>query len=65
MRIDSMKLAMAMVKAGNLNTITLAEKSGVSRATVSVIRSGKTVKPETVAKLAIALNCDPKDLLED
>ncbi len=43
----------------------LADKSGVSRATISAIEAEK-VEPQfsTIRKLAAALDCDPFDLTE-
>jgi putative transcriptional regulator len=42
----------------------LAELSGVSRVTLSAIRSGKSVAPNTAQKIAAALNVPLEELLE-
>ncbi|WP_312047566.1 helix-turn-helix domain-containing protein [Anaerotignum sp.] len=64
MRIDEIKLAVIMARK-KLNLTKLAELSGISRATLSLAKAGKRIKPETAAIIADALRCDVKDLLED
>ena len=41
----------------------LAEKAGVSRATIASIENGGQALGSTIRKLAKALNCDPADLM--
>lgn len=43
----------------------LAEKAGVSRATIIRLERGYSAVPPTLRKLADALNVDPAELLED
>ena len=44
----------------------LAERSGVHRNTISKLENGRGgAYPETIRKLAEALNVEPTDLLED
>ncbi len=44
----------------------LAEKSGVHRNTISKLENGRGgAYPETIRRLAEALNVEPTDLLED
>ena len=64
MKINSVKLAMAMARK-SVNVTKLAEKSHVSRATISYAKSGKDVSLDVVAKLAVALEIEVKDLLEE
>ncbi|MEA5058045.1 MAG: helix-turn-helix transcriptional regulator [Anaerotignum propionicum] len=64
MRIDEIKLAVIMAKK-KLNLTQVAELSGISRATLSLAKAGKRIKPETAAIIADALKCDVKELLED
>lgn len=64
MRIDRAKLAYYMAKM-DLKTNSLAELSGLSRATVSGIRCGKSCIYETVEKIADALEVNISDLVED
>lgn len=64
MRIDRVKLITEMAKK-NINTLELAEKSGVSRVTITAIRSGKTCRNATGICIANALNVSINDLLED
>lgn len=42
----------------------LAEKSGISRATISALENGhlKKTTTDTLLKLAAALNCSPSDI---
>jgi transcriptional regulator with XRE-family HTH domain len=42
----------------------LAAKAGVRRGTVNRIEQGKETSPPTVRKLADALSCEPRDLIE-
>lgn len=57
MRIDRVKFVAAMARA-ELKVCELAEKSGVSRPTITNIRSGKSCSPETARKLAAVLGPD-------
>jgi DNA-binding Xre family transcriptional regulator len=54
MRIEKEKLTIATANMG-WNFKTLAEKSGVSRTTISLILSGKTCRIDTALKIANAL----------
>ena len=54
MRIDRVKLIAEMARQ-DITTIKLAEKSGVSRVTVSAVRCGKACAPATAGKIAAAL----------
>lgn len=60
MRINRVKFAAALARA-DLNVKRLAEKAGVSRGTVTAVRTGKSCAPETAYKLAAVLG---KDILE-
>ena len=51
MRIDRKKLAVKMIDK-DLNVIQLSELSGLSRATISNVRCGKSCSKETVRKIA-------------
>lgn len=64
MRIDRAKLAYYMAKK-NMKVNSLVELSGLSRVTVSGIRSGKSCIYETVEKIADALDVDIFDLVEE
>ncbi|MEA4804794.1 helix-turn-helix transcriptional regulator [Acetobacterium wieringae] len=63
MRIDKMNLEIAMSEK-SLNFTKLAEKSKVSRATLSYINNGKSCRPEIVKRIATALGVDVSDLIE-
>lgn len=54
MRVNQKELLCAMFDKG-FNTIQLADKSGVSRATISNIRCGKSCSRDTLEKIAGAL----------
>lgn len=64
MRIDRKKLVCAMIDA-DLNTKQLAEKAGLSRATVCSVKNGKSCSGDTLDKLAIALKVKKSAILED
>lgn len=61
MRIDRVKFAMALARA-DLNVIQLAERSGLSRVTISNVKNGKTCSKETAQKLAKVLG---RDIIEN
>lgn len=54
MRIDRVKLAAEMARA-DLNVKRLSELSGLSRATVTGVKSGKSCSKDTADKLASVL----------
>ena len=54
MRIDRVKLAAEMARA-DLNVKRLSELSGLSRATVTGVKSGKSCSKDTAYKLAAVL----------
>ncbi len=60
MRINRVKFAAALVQ-NNLNGNQLAEKAGVSRGTVTAVRTGKSCSKETAEKLMAILG---RDILE-
>ena len=64
MKINRTKMELAMLNKG-WNFSALAEASGVSRATVSAIRNGKSPAPGTFLKLAAALGVSPAELVEE
>lgn len=64
MRVDRYKLLVKMAQK-DLTTIRLAELAGLSRMTISSIRSGKTCSIQTANKLARALNVDVTELLKE
>lgn len=54
MRLSREAIATAMIRL-DLNGNKLAEKAGVSRGTVTAVRSGKSCSTETAKKLAAVL----------
>lgn len=62
MRIDRVKLIAEMARQ-DITTIKLAEKSGVSRVTVSAVRCGKACAPATAGKLATALGIPVESII--
>lgn len=57
MRIDRVKLIAEMARR-DINCNRLVELSGVSRMTVTAVRSGKSCSKETAEKLAAVLGRD-------
>ena len=57
MRVDRVKLAAEMARA-DLNVKRLSEMSGLSRATVTGVKSGKSCSKDTADKLASVLGRD-------
>lgn len=64
MRIDRVKFVAAMARA-DLKVCELAEKSGVSRPTITSIRGGKSCSQATAHKLAAVLGNDIIEEKED
>ena len=64
MRIDRKKLVLAMMDR-DLTQKELAEKAGVSRATINFIKSGKSCYEVTAKKIADALGVKVTEILED
>lgn len=63
MRIDRAKFAAELVRA-DLNVNGIAEKAGLSRNTITAVRSGKTCSQKTVEKIAAGLGVPVEDLLQ-
>ncbi len=57
MRIDRVKLIAEMARQ-DLTVLALAERSGLSRMTVTSVRSGKSCSKATAEKLAAVLGRD-------
>lgn len=57
MRIDRVKFATALARK-DITCLKLAEQSGVSRATITSVKSGKSCSKETADKLAAVLGAD-------
>lgn len=63
MRIDRIKLISEMARR-DMSVLKLSELSGVSRVTITSVRTGKTCSSSTLAKLAAGLGVDPSELIE-
>ncbi len=61
MNINRIQLITEMAKQ-DVSVKELAERSGVSRATISALRSGKKASAETIDKIVKALGKDLEDL---
>lgn len=64
MRVNRVKLMAESARRG-IRTAELASKAGVSRATLSAMRGGKSCSVETVQRVAQALGVPVESLLED
>lgn len=62
MRIDRVKFAAALARA-DMTTVKLSAKIGLSRGTISVVKSGKSCKESTAQKIAEGLGVPLNDLL--
>jgi len=62
MNLDAMKLQILMGKQG-MTSKELAERSSVSRQTISYIKSGKSCTPIVACKIAEALEDDVTEIL--
>ncbi len=63
MRIDRERLAAALAGSG-LKVYELAERSGLSRGTVTAIKNGKSCSKDTAQRLAQGLGVSLEQLLE-
>lgn len=63
MRIDRKKLVLVMMDK-DVNTIQLAEAAGLSRATISGVKCGKSCSLETLKRISKALGVDPEEIIE-
>ena len=61
MRLDRIKFAAELARA-EITLTVLAERSGVSRATVTAVRSGKSCSRITAEKIAAGLGVDVEQL---
>lgn len=62
MRIDRVKFAAALARA-DIKLIDLAVKSGVSRVTLTSVKSGKRCSEDTARKIASALGVKLESLI--
>ena len=62
-RIDRIKLGIEMLKQ-DISQKELAELTGVSRATINYIRSGKSCSKEVADKIAKALKVKLENIME-
>lgn len=63
MRIDRVKLVAELTRR-DMTQKDLANKTGVSRATINYIKGGKSCSDEVGHKIAAALNVKVTDLIE-
>lgn len=63
MRIDRAKFAAALVRA-DLTCKELATRTGISRATVTGVKTGKSCRQETAERLAAELGVSVSELAE-
>ena len=62
MRIDRVKLVSELARR-DMNLKTLSQDSGLSRATITAVKAGKSCSDVTAAKIANALSIDLNALL--
>lgn len=63
MRINRGEFAAALALA-DMNVKQLSEKSGISRATITSIKSGKSCSQETAERLAAGLNVPLSSIID-
>ena len=64
MRIDRIKLVAELAKR-DMTQKRLSEVSGVSRATINYVKGGKSCTDKVGCKIAMALDVDVTEILED
>lgn len=63
MKINVTKMLIALGEQ-QMSINDLAEKSGVSRNTISAVKAGKTCRPEIACRIANAINKPLSELIE-
>lgn len=63
MKADINKLKIAMARAC-LSTAALTKKANMPRATINGVISGRSVRPETIGKVAVALGVDVTEIIK-
>lgn len=63
MRIDRIKLVAALTRR-DMTQAKLAERTGVSRATINYIKNGKSCTDEVGRKIAVGLGIPIEELIE-
>ncbi len=63
LQINTQEMKIRMARLG-LSQRRLAEKSGVSRPTLSYLMNGKRVSPVVAGKICAALDCDVADIVQ-
>lgn len=64
MNVSKNKILLLIAEKG-LNQSKLADKANMSRGTLSVIMNGKSCRPETVLRLANALDVSINSIIEN
>lgn len=64
MKLNITKLLIALGEQ-QMSIQDLANKSGVSRNTISAIKAGKTCRPDIAGRIAMAINTPLAELIED
>mgnify|MGYP001117716922 CR=1 FL=1 len=64
MKINRQKL-MLLMASKSFSLLELSKNSGISATTICRMQRGNNCKPATIGKIAKALDCDVKELLED
>jgi len=62
-RVNNITMRVEMAR-NRLTNDKLKEATGISKATISAVRNGKTCSYDTASKLAKALNIDIMELIE-
>lgn len=63
MRVDRIKLITLMAKK-DITLLKLSKLAGVSRATVTAVKSGKSCAAATAGQIAKALGVDVEEIIE-
>lgn len=63
MKLDKVKVKLAMATRG-YNNSKLAEQTGIQRQNISTLLNRGTCRPETVVRIARALEIDPETIVK-
>lgn len=63
MRLNRTKVSLLMAKQ-LVNQMTVADKAGISRQTMSAVMNGRNCRPELLGRISKALGVEPEEIIE-
>lgn len=63
MKLSRTKVSLLMAKQ-LINQMTVADKAGISRQTMSAVMNGRNCRPELLGRISKALGVEPEEIIE-